>query len=243
MKLCLLRKTGVGVLLSKKLFAASVVVSALINIPCGWIFGRDTVYFHNYNIKVSYCFIHSDSKQGGVFVAYASMLGVVFLTVSVALFVLYVKVVRSLQALSEKHEELKRRPSLAGGSETMKKQKQTKLMRKSAVVFIVITVVFFASYAPYFVTMILSMVAETVEGSFSPLAKSFYDLAKLSPLANNVANPFIYSFTSDHFREEVKNIFTFKSCKKDFFSRRNFSFRKSSTDRSRETSQDSREED
>ncbi|CAL1541356.1 unnamed protein product [Lymnaea stagnalis] len=242
MKLCLLRKKGVGILLAKKLFATSVIVSCILNIPSVWIFGKDNVEFFNYNVGVTYCFIQTESKQGALFIAYVTMLGLVFITVSNVLVVLYYKIIRTLIALSNKHEELKRRPSLAGGLEVIKKQKQSEVMRKSAIVFIVITVVFFASYAPYFVTMIISMTDHSVEGSMGPALKALYDLAKLSPLANNVANPFIYSFTSDHFRKEVKDIFTFKTCKKDFFRRRAFSLSRSDRSRELSTISDSRED-
>uniref|UniRef100_A0A2C9LCK2 G-protein coupled receptors family 1 profile domain-containing protein n=1 Tax=Biomphalaria glabrata TaxID=6526 RepID=A0A2C9LCK2_BIOGL len=243
MKLCLLRKTGIGTILAKKLFAVSVIIACLLDIPTVWLFGMTTVVFKHYQVQVSYCFIKTESKNGVIFYVYIAMLSLVFMAVMAALFVLYAKVIIVLRRLAEKHDELKRRPSLAGGAETLKRQKQTEVMQKSAVVFIAITVVFFASYAPYFVTMIISMLDQSVEAAMSPGLKAIYDLAKLSPLANNVANPFIYSFTSEHFREEVKNIFTFKACEKGFFRRRAFSFSRS--DRSKEISEisDSREQE
>ncbi|XP_005095660.1 somatostatin receptor type 2 [Aplysia californica] len=224
MKLCLLRKTGIRSLLAKKLFAASCFVSLLLNIPIGWIFGRDTIHFVHYGVQVSYCFIHSESKSTTVFILYASMLAVVFLSITVTLFVLYFKIVRQLHQLSKKHDELKRRPSLAASGEVLKKQKQSQVMRSSAIVFIAVTVAFFASYAPYFCTLILSMADPSVEGSMSPWTKALYDLAKTFPIMNNVANPFIYSFTSGNFRKEVKKMLTFKTCQKGgFFRRRAFS--------------------
>lgn len=220
MKLCLLRKTGVGNLLSKKLFVASVIFACVINIPCAWIFGKARVYYYNYDVQITYCFISSDSKQTSIFLVYSAILGVVFITVSTVLVVLYFKIVKSLRELSNKHDELKRRPSLATGTEALKKEKQSQVMRNSAMVFIAVTVVFFASYAPYFVTLVLSMSEPSIEGSMSPAAKAFYDLAKLCPLVNNMANPFIYSFTSDRFRDEVKKMLTFRTCEKGFFRRR-----------------------
>ncbi|KAH9489860.1 hypothetical protein Btru_037316 [Bulinus truncatus] len=235
MKLCLLRKTGIGTVIAKKLFAASVLLACILNIPTVWIFGKSNVVFSNYNIKIGYCFIRTESKNGEIFIVYISMLSVVFMVVVAALLFLYTKIIITLRKLAEKHEDLKRRPSLAGGAESLKKQKQTQVMQKSAIVFIAITVVFFASYSPYFVTMIISMVDQSVEGSMGPWLKAIYDLAKMCPLVNNVANPFIYSFTSEHFRKEVKNIFTFKTCQKGFFRRRAFSFSRS--DRSKEISE------
>lgn len=240
MKLCLLRKTGVGAPLSKKLFVASVIFACVINIPCGWIFGKTNVNFNKYEVNISYCFIKSDDKEETVFKVYFTLLSAIFIAVCTTLVVLYYKIVRTLQDLSAKHEELKRRPSLAAGVEVIKKQKQSEVMKHSAIVFITVTVVFFASYTPYFITLVLSMADPSLEGSMTPALKALYDLAKLCPLINNMANPFIYSFTSDHFRDEVKKMLTFKSCEKGFFRRRAMSL----SGRSQELSQisDSRED-
>uniref|UniRef100_A0A0B7AIL5 G-protein coupled receptors family 1 profile domain-containing protein n=1 Tax=Arion vulgaris TaxID=1028688 RepID=A0A0B7AIL5_9EUPU len=240
LKLCLLRKTGIGYMLSKKLFVASIIFACLTNIPCVWIFGRNTVYYQAYNIKVSYCFISSGSIQTPVFLVYAALLAVIFLSVSFILTILYYKIVKQLRELSKKHDELRRRPSLAGGTEIMQREKQSEVMRNSAIVFIAVTVVFFASYTPYFVTLVLSMADASIEGSMSPSVRAIYDLAKCCPIINNMANPFIYSFTSDRFREEIKKMLTFKTCEKGFFRRRGWSL----SGRSQELSQvsDSKEE-
>ncbi|CAG5114573.1 unnamed protein product [Candidula unifasciata] len=220
LKLCLLRKTGVGPRLSKQLFAVSVIFACAINVPCVWIFGMSTIYYQNYHVQITYCFISNESKNTPIFLVYSALLVFVFITVSTVLVVLYYKIVKTLRDLSNKHDELKRRPSLATGTEALKKEKQSQVMRNSAMVFIAVTVVFFASYAPYFVTLVLSMTETSVEGAMSPAGKAFYDLAKLCPLVNNMANPFIYSFTSDRFRDEVKKMLTFKTCEKGFFRRR-----------------------
>ena len=129
-----------------------------------------------------------------------------------------------LKVLSKRHDELKRRPSVLPSNETVQRQKQSKLMMKSAYVFFVVTGVFFMTYTPYFVTLILAFVDSSVEGSMDPWQKALYDIAKFFPIMSNVANPFIYSFTSDSFLQEVKKMLTFKTCQKDgFFRRRAFS--------------------
>ena len=79
-------------------------------------------------------------------------------------------------------------------------------------VFIAVTVVFFLSYSPYFVTVVLLMVNRSTENAMGPVAKAFFDLAKLFPLLSNVSNPIIYSFTSERFRSECKKVLRFRPC-------------------------------
>ncbi|RUS89686.1 hypothetical protein EGW08_002504 [Elysia chlorotica] len=230
LKLCLLRKTGVGSLFSKQLFAVSVAVAVVINVPTVWIFGRDTVHFPQHHVTVSYCFIRTESKSGGLFLGWGAVLALVFLSITVSLVYLYWCVVRRLRDLSDKHDELKRRPSVGVAKEAVVKQKQSELMRRSCLVFISVTVVFFVTYLPYFVTLVLSMVTPDLGRDMSPALKALYDLAKLSPLLNAVSNPFIYSFTSDNFRKEVIKLATCRACLgNDLFRRRAFSFGSTNT--------------
>ncbi|GFR74970.1 neuropeptide Y [Elysia marginata] len=230
LKLCLLRKTGVGSLFSKQLFAVSVAFAVIINIPTMWIFGRDTVVFTDYRVTVSYCFIRTESKSSGLFIGWAAILALVFISITVALVYLYWCVVKKLRDLSDKHDELKRRPSVGIVKEAIVKQKQSEIMRRSCIVFIAVTVVFFVTYLPYFITLVLSMSKPNFGDGMTPYMKALYDLAKLSPLFNAVSNPFIYSFTSDNFREEVVKLLTFKACRNnDFFRRRAFSFGSTNT--------------
>ena len=80
-------------------------------------------------------------------------------------------------------------------------------------VFIAVTVVFFVTYSPYFVTVVLLMVYRDSQNAMGPVAKAFFDLAKLFPLLSNVSNPVIYSFTSERFRSECKKVFKLRPCR------------------------------
>ncbi|GFO31923.1 neuropeptide y [Plakobranchus ocellatus] len=208
MKLRLLRKTGVGSMLSKQLFAVSIITACIINIPTMWIFGRDTIQLRFYNVSVSYCFIRKESYSSGMFLGWVAVLTIVFFSITVALVYLYWCVVRKLQDLSDKHDELKRQPSVGVVKESLVKQKQSEIMRQSCIVFIAVTVVFFATYMPYFITLIISMFSPDILEGMSPYHKAYYDLAKLCPLLSAISNPFIYSFTSKQFRKEVSRLFT-----------------------------------
>ena len=219
-----------GSLFSKQLFAISVGIAIIINIPTMWIFGRDTVQFPHYRVTVSYCFIRTESKSDGLFLGWGAILALVFISITVALVYLYWCVVRKLRDLSDKHDELKRRPSVGVVKDAIVKQKQSEIMRRSCVVFISVTVVFFATYLPYFITLVLSMSQPNLVGRMSPQLKALYDLAKLSPLFNAVSNPFIYSFTSESFRQEIIKLATCRTClNKDFLRRRAFSFGSTNT--------------
>ena len=200
-------------------------MACIINIPTVWIFGKDTVYFTDYRVQVSYCFIRTGSKSSGLFLGWAAILALIFISITVALVYLYWCVVKRLRDLSDKHDELKRRPSVGIVKEAIVKQKQSEIMRRSCLVFIAVTITFFATYLPYFVTLILSMSQPNFGGWMTPPLKALYDLAKLSPLFNAVSNPFIYSFTSDNFRKEVVKLLTCRACiGNDLFRRRAFSF-------------------
>lgn len=221
-KLCLLQKEGLGTCLSMKLFAGSLLLACVMNIPCAWIFGRHRIHIHDYGIHVSFCFIDTHSRQGTIFLVYSALLGALFLAVCTILVVLYCKIVKTLRNLSVKHDSLKGQPS--PGAERVSKHKQSQVMRSSSVVFIVVTIVFFVSHIPYFLAGALSM-SDSFMSLLSPAWKALYDLAKFSPLVNTMANPVIYSFTSSHFRSEVKRMLTFQACAHGLLRRRTCSSR------------------
>ena len=52
MKLCLLRKSGISVSQTWKFFTVSCIIALLINIPVGWVFGRDNLEFPHYQVQV-----------------------------------------------------------------------------------------------------------------------------------------------------------------------------------------------
>ncbi|CAG5125609.1 unnamed protein product [Candidula unifasciata] len=220
MRLCLLRKSGVQTGLVKKLSAAGILLSGIINIPCGWIFGKGVVSFQRYKVKIAHCFITPGSDQTTIFLIYTCILGLIFLFVFTTLFVIYYKIIKTLRELSTKHDQMRHTNSISRRPETTTGQTQSDVMKQSALVFIAITVVFFTSYSLYFVAIVLSIPDISIVGDMGPSFKALYDLAKLSPLVNNVANPIIYSFTSDRFRDEVKRMLTFKSCHNGLFQKR-----------------------
>ncbi|CAL1541355.1 unnamed protein product [Lymnaea stagnalis] len=217
LKLCLLRQTGLDSGLVKKLFAGIILFSSVLNIPCAWVFGRDTVFFYQYNVKVGYCFLDSHGKQGPTLIAYASVLCLVFLSIWGSLVVLYYKIILTLRELSAKHKQLKSHAVEPGGSEANKK---TEAMRKSSLVFIAVTVAFFSCYTPYFLTIVLSTSSPQLEGTMGPPLKAVYDLAKVSPLLNRIVNPLIFTFTSDQFRKAVVDVIACKGGCSQFFKRK-----------------------
>lgn len=74
-------------------------------------------------------------------------------------------------------------------------------------VFFAVTLVFIVSYCPYSVALVVPIIDKSLEERMNALQKTFFDFARLFPLLNNVANPIIYSFTSNKFKVEVKQIF------------------------------------
>ena len=84
--------------------------------------------------------------------------------------------------------------------------------RKHTWVFIAVTVVFFLTYSPYLLTVVLLIADRTIESRMNHVTKALFDLAKLFPLLSNVSNPIIYSFTSDNFRSECRKIFKLRPC-------------------------------
>lgn len=207
-KLCLLLNTGVDPLLSRKLLAVSVILGCAINIPTVWTFGKVSVYFGSYTVYIDECYVVNEGRSF-VFLLHAAMMVALFLIVSVTLSVLYYSIVTNLVRLTAKHEELQNKPYTLPTEPSAARSVRGEVMKNSAIVFIAVTAVFFASYAPYFVVLALTMTGLLVERDMTPGMKSIYDVAKLSPLLNHMANPFIYSFIHKPFMHEVKKTLSF----------------------------------
>ncbi|CAL1541354.1 unnamed protein product, partial [Lymnaea stagnalis] len=215
LKLCLLRRTGLGEPLIKKLFALIILVTSGMYVPIRWIFGKDTVYMFSYNVRITYCYIRTESKLGSLVMPFFTLTSSTTAATMTLFVVLYFQIIRKLRELSGKNEKLK-----SGREDDTRGRSQREAMHKSSVVFIVITAVFFFSYVLYYSTVIVSVMDPLVEGSLGPSTKAIFDLAKFGPLINHVTNPFIYGYSSARFRNEVVKIITFKAFDRDFFKRR-----------------------
>nr|KAG5713041.1 hypothetical protein BaRGS_021835 [Batillaria attramentaria] len=201
-------RSQVKLVLAKKLCAACFVFGACCTIPTVFIFGRDTVTYHGdvQPVNISYCFLQLDDNIP-VIITWAVVQGTTFMTITGLLVTLYGFTIRSLRIHDKRISTMRRRPSAVSNvSKTISK--------KHTLVFIAVTVVFFASYSPYLVTIIILLADRSIERSMNAIAKAFFDIAKLFPLLSNVSNPIIYSFTSEKFRQECKKVFKLRPCRR-----------------------------
>ncbi|KAL8622104.1 hypothetical protein ACOMHN_056589 [Nucella lapillus] len=207
-KLCHAAKSQVTLPLAKKLTVVSVLIGAAISSQGVWAFGRHTASFRGDHgpVNISCCFIQ-DEVSVPLMVSLAVVNGLTFGAVSTSLVVLYSLTIKALRQHDKRIENMGRRPSAV--SNTSKK-----VSKKHTWVFIAVTVVFFVTYAPYMLMVVLLIVDSAMESKMGPVAKAFFDLAKLCPLMSNVSNPIIYSFTSDKFREECRKVFKLRPCMK-----------------------------
>ncbi|KAK7115281.1 chemerin-like receptor 2 [Littorina saxatilis] len=200
------QRSQVTLPLAKKLTIGCFLFGALTSVPTVWIFGKDTV---SYNadvspVYISYCFIKHDAELA-LLVTWAVVMGATFLSVTVSLVVLYGFTIRALRQHDKRISTMMRRPSAVSNN-------SKNISKKHTLVFIAVTVVFFVTYSPYFVTVILLLVNRSIESAMGPVAKAFFDLARLFPMLSNVSNPIIYSFTSDRFRSECHKVFKLRPC-------------------------------
>lgn len=201
-------RTQVKLQLAKKLCAACFVFSTITTIPTVFIFGRKTVTYEGgaVPVNISYCFLQDDANLPLV-LSWAAVMGLTFVCVTGALVALYGFTVYALRKHDKRISTMMRRPSTVSTN-------SKRISKKHTMVFIAVTVVFFATYSPYFVTVILLIADRTIEHSMGPVAKAFFDIAKLFPLLSNVSNPIIYSFTSERFLDECKKVFKLRPCRK-----------------------------
>ncbi|XP_076470900.1 neuropeptides capa receptor-like [Babylonia areolata] len=207
-KLCQPQRSQVTLPLATKLTVGCFVLGAAISTPSVWLFGKDTVAYNTGDtpVNISYCFIKKEVNLW-LMLIWSVVMGVKFMAETVALVVLYGFTIVSLRRHNKHMSAMMRRPSaVSTGSKSV--------FKKHTVLFIAVTVVFFLTYFPYFITVILLMVDRSIEGRMGPVAKAFFDLAKLFPLLSNISNPIIYSFTSKRFRGECKKIFHLHPCRK-----------------------------
>ncbi|KAL4237698.1 hypothetical protein ACF0H5_002413 [Mactra antiquata] len=79
--------------------------------------------------------------------------------------------------------------------------------KRTALIFFLITVIFFLSYFPHLTLIIIDFVSEDFVQNLSFHGKVFYNTFLWSFFINNVANCFVYSFFDKKFRQEVKNVY------------------------------------
>ncbi|XP_025116217.1 orexin receptor type 1-like [Pomacea canaliculata] len=205
-KLCQTHKRQIQLPLARSLSTACILLGLALSIPGLWVFGRNTVTFTGdvHPVSISYCFVRNDANST-LLISWIVILGVLFMAISTSLLVLYGFTVLALRK-NFRRVSMARRPSQASIS-------SKRVSRKHAKVFIAVTVVFFASYAPYLVTVVLSVTNTSGRFDMGAVAKAFFDFAKLIPLLSNTANPAIYSLTSQRFRQECSKLFTHLPCR------------------------------
>ncbi|KAL8603125.1 hypothetical protein ACOMHN_059297 [Nucella lapillus] len=208
-KLCHPQNSQVTLPLATKLTVGCFLFGAATSTPSVWLFGKDTVTYDSdaaLPANISYCFIKQQGNMS-LLLTWAVLMGATFMLVTVALVVLYGFTISSLRRHDQRIAAMMRRPSAASNV-------SKNVFKKHTLVFIAVTVVFFLTYFPYFITVTLLLVNRSIESLMGPAAKAFFDLAKLFPMLSNVSNPIIYSFTSDRFRGEIHKIFQLHPCRK-----------------------------
>ncbi|KAL4237562.1 hypothetical protein ACF0H5_002276 [Mactra antiquata] len=79
--------------------------------------------------------------------------------------------------------------------------------KRTALMFFLITVIFFLSYVPHFTLIIIDFASEDFVQNLSLIGKVFYNTFRWSAFVNNVANCFVYGFVDNKFRQEVRNMY------------------------------------
>ena len=76
---------------------------------------------------------------------------------------------------------------------------------KTTVIFLLVTVIFVASYLPYLITAVWGEVGGVDKQD--PAARAVLEMLKRSYLLANALNPFVYGFCNPLFRQQLKNVF------------------------------------
>ncbi|BFZ19232.1 hypothetical protein BsWGS_22271 [Bradybaena similaris] len=212
MRLCLLSARGIGTKNATRVLVCSIIFAALVNIPSAWLTGREAYYYSLYNIRVTHCSFKQGVKRTILFRVYCTS-NILFLFLSLmALLFLYTKIITALRLHDRVRKQLS--ASTVGGTVLSQGISSTKMgsevMQASINVFIAITVLYFLTYLFYLVIFFIYLLNENISDYITPYIEAAIQIATFSPMITSAVDPFIYSFTSMPFRQEVCRMLTRK---------------------------------
>ncbi|XP_046585170.1 melanopsin-like [Haliotis rubra] len=190
---------------TRQLVVIALAIGLIVSVPGVFTFGsKRTRYSEDGRLfNITWCFF-SDEKLGTTLVyAYVGVLGAVFMVIMVAMSTLYFSIWRALRVHLQRRESLGCHRSSIGMT---KNGNYYRSQKTTAKLFFIITVAFFVSYFPYYISIAVFLI-DDYKHQLTSLTKAFADIAKLAPLASCAINPLIYSISSARFRREIAQIF------------------------------------
>ncbi|BFZ19229.1 hypothetical protein BsWGS_22268 [Bradybaena similaris] len=204
MRICLMRLTGVTTNLLKKLFAAFILLSVLINIPCFWIFGKSTRYYPEYQVKISKCFVRIEHWTSTLFRVYYAYTSTFYFACFLVLFFLYFKTIQTLYRHSSNRKVMFVPQS---GNPSLSSLGTQQFAAKSNIVMIVVmTAVFAVTNGFYIILVSFFFFDSEIQADKNPGMKAVYEVSNYIPMFSHIINPFIYSFVLPTFRKEVYHL-------------------------------------
>ncbi|BFZ19230.1 hypothetical protein BsWGS_22269 [Bradybaena similaris] len=204
MRICLMRLTGVSTSLLQKLFAAFLLMSGLINIPCFWIFGKSTRYYPKYQIKISHCFFRIERLTSTLFRVYYAYTATFYVACFLVLFFLYFKTTQTLYRHSNNRKVLFIPQS--GDTSLSNLGTQQFDARSNIVMFVVVTTIYSVTNGVYIILVSIYFFDSEIQADMNPSFRAVYEVAKYGPMFTHIINPFIYSFVLPTFRKEVYHL-------------------------------------
>lgn len=157
-------------------------------------------------VEVNICRTSEEQKQTVLYYILTAILILAFVSIFLLLVILHWRISHTVKKFQRRQSRMRFESIYSNDSTHINDNINSRMFR----IFASITVVFLVSYLPHLICLILERSIFTDGEPMSQTARILMDLAYNSPYINVIANPFIYGYRSDLFREHC--IALFKRC-------------------------------
>jgi len=217
--------------MAKLLCVAVLIPSAITSWPAPFLYGDETMMTEHANITGTRCY-EDDRFKGTHLMAYYNLvlmaLVVVILTVLCVLYTLIWRSLKKTYIVSKRRLPMTDLPNSSEVSQNYPTTtsevtssslsteltvvdgcvpKHRRIQHKTTKIFILITLIFAASFLPHLVLMTITFLDESFVGNMTFSGRLLYNTFLWCIFINNMANPFLYGFLDRQFRLDLKDLY------------------------------------
>ena len=205
-KVCHPFNDAINAATARVLCLVALAVGAGVSSLTIFVSGPETVEVEHGNgtFKTIVCRADEKTKGSPLAVAFTVILYAAFTAVLFSVVVLYCQIRRRLMLQAKIRQNYQDVPMDTCGQPT------SPICDHVTRIFFIVTLVFIFSYIPHLIEHAVFVGTKHTRSVYGTTERILLDFAYNSPYINNIANPIIYSFLSTEFKENCKEMFSFR---------------------------------
>ncbi|XP_060599027.1 trace amine-associated receptor 8c-like [Ruditapes philippinarum] len=195
---------------------SSIVLGIIVALPAIFVYGKHTFHIPEVNLTGSECSVINGAKEASLPFLYFLTFGVLFVTATVTMTILYCMIGQKLRKQAAKINKTLGRSDLQpkeSGCPHLKAAANMLRARKTSFLMFLLTIAFILSFFPHLALVSIRLTKKGFVEGLSDRNKAVYKFFLRSYFLNCAINPIIYGVCDPRFKNAVKEMLARRSCK------------------------------